>query len=125
MVGERLPDGGSADAENEQGDAEGEEDIEFVKLNEWLARFGKERAETKTKAKRSLRAIYVNIVDLMQVFDRSGGNPSLQDFKDVRQFGSLRQLRDYSKKNDKIYPKKKLKAEHRELRPLLRNMYVQ
>ncbi len=125
MVGERISDGGVAGAEHEHGDAAGDNDNELDMLNTWLVRFGKERAETKTKAKHSLRAIYVNIVDLMEVFNNFGGNPSVQDFEVVPKFNTLRELRDYSKQNDKIYSKKRLKAEHRELRPLLRKMYIQ
>jgi hypothetical protein len=64
--------------------------------------------ETITACKTALKAVYVNIVDLVQ-YRRERRNGTINET--VRRFGSLEQLKDYSSQNQKWYPKATAKAE--------------
>ena len=76
-------------------------------MNEWLKRLGHDEAESKSAARRELREIHINIYDLVE--DR------LEPI-----FDTVPELRRYSLKQGKIFPRKEAKQSDSELRVFLR-----
>lgn len=79
-------------------------------LNGYLRKFNLQPAASKTAAAKALRAINVNIFDLV-----SDETPKV--FKSVRELGA------YTIKNKKVFPRKKAKSEG--LRVFLRHIAFQ
>lgn len=81
------------------------------KLNEWLVKLRMGAKETVAEAKRELKAVHVNIFDLVR-----------EDAPRV--FPTRWQLAKYTLKSGKIFPKERAKANDGEgLRMFLRKMY--
>jgi hypothetical protein len=68
------------------------------KLNTWLFRLGRQAEETAAKARASLKRVNVNIYDLV--------NDRLEPV-----FATVAELRNYTKKNNKIFPLQSAKAD--------------
>ena len=68
------------------------------KLNTWLVRLGRQAEETAAKARASLKRVNVNIYDLV--------NDRLEPV-----FATVAELRNYTKKNNKIFPLQSAKAD--------------
>ena len=76
-------------------------------MNEWLKRLGHDEAETKSAARRVLHGININIYDLV--------SNRLQPV-----FDTVPELRKYSVKQGKVFPRAAAKQSHDELRHFLR-----
>ena len=76
-------------------------------MNEWLKRLGHDEAESRAAAKRVLRGIHINLYDLVE--DRL-----------APVFDTVPELRKYSVKHGKIFPRDAAKEGHSELRQFLR-----
>lgn len=71
---------------------------DLEKLNTWLVRLGRQAEETAAKARASLKRVNVNIYDLV--------NDRLEPV-----FATVAELRNYTKKNNKIFPLQSAKAD--------------
>ena len=69
------------------------------RMNRWLLQFGKPIAPSKNKARKSLKKLYVNIFELLELED----DATPEDAKEIKH-KSVSKLAHYSYENDLVFP---------------------